>query len=49
MSKKSIRFFNDREMFMKGIDSLYYYEEESQTNFITVVITTVVTKLINFY
>ncbi len=27
MSKKSIRFFNDRETFMKGIDYSYYYEE----------------------
>ena len=27
MSKKSIRFFNDREIFMKGIDYSYYYEQ----------------------
>ena len=27
MSKKSIRFFNDRETFMKGIDYSYYYEQ----------------------
>jgi hypothetical protein len=25
--KISIRFFDDREMFMKGIDYSYYYEE----------------------
>ena len=28
MSKKSIRFFNDREIYMKGIDYSYYYEQE---------------------
>ena len=31
-SKKSIRFYNDhiddREIFMKGIDYSYYYEQE---------------------
>ena len=27
-NKKSIRFFNDRETFMKGIDYSYYYEQE---------------------
>ena len=27
-SKKYIRFFNDREIFMKGIDNSYYYEED---------------------
>jgi len=26
-AKISIRFFDDREMFMKGIDYSYYYEE----------------------
>ena len=29
MSKKSIRFFNDREIFMKGIDYSYYYEQNA--------------------
>ena len=29
MSKKSIRFFNNRELFMKGIDYSYYYEQEN--------------------
>ena len=28
MSKISIRFYNDRETFMKGIDYSYYYEQE---------------------
>ena len=28
MSKKSIRLFNDREIYMKGIDYSYYYEQE---------------------
>ena len=28
MTKISIRFFNDRETFMKGIDYSYYYEQE---------------------
>ena len=28
MSKKSIRFFNDRKIYMKGIDYSYYYEQE---------------------
>ena len=31
MTKKSIRFYNDREIFMKGIDYSYYYEQASST------------------
>lgn len=27
-TKKSIRFYNDRKVFMKGIDYSYYYEQE---------------------
>ncbi len=29
MSKTPIRFYNDRETFMKGIDYSYYYEHEN--------------------
>ena len=41
MTKKSIRFFNDRETFMKGIDYSYYYEQSDKVSVIKCFITTV--------